>query len=148
MYYSLSNLHVMWEIDPWKPNECSHPSQEVFQSHLSTPMRCSSPRALTHLWTHSNKVSVSVTSWYPEDMQNMQWKHGGGCISLIACSIYKVIHKKYDDQLDKHDISSVILKYRCMHYFLLESKTPPFLRRSYMQDNMLIWSHRSNWLFY
>ena len=67
---------------------------------------------------------------------------------LIACSTYKVIHKKYDDQLDKHDISSVILKYRCMHYFLLESKTPPFLRRSYMQDNMLIWSHRSNWLFY
>ena len=33
---------------------------------------------------------------------------------LLKCSIYNVIHQKYDDLLDGHDNLSVVLKYCCI----------------------------------
>ena len=75
---------------------------------------------------------------------------------LIACSLCKVIHERYDNLLDKHDNVSIMLSnvhqegrlHECMHYFSVKSVYDkvviPFLGRSCVNDDMLIGFHRLN----
>ena len=77
----------------------------------------------------------------------------GGWIWLLTCTTYKVIHHKYDNLLEGYDNLSVILEspprrvyiYVCASFLHKEFYyiVTPFLGRSHMQYEMLIWSHKS-----
>ena len=87
-------------------------------------------RALTFPWTISYTLGIKATSGHHHlginicDLCNQNLEEDE-YHSLLTCSSYKVIFKKYDDLLDEHDNFSVIHKspprrvraHTCLHYF-------------------------------
>ena len=69
------------------------------------------------------------------------------CHLLISCSMYKVIHEKYDDLLDEHDNVNVILK--CPPRRVSTYVWELFSRREILlQSNSLIMDNKTSILCY
>ena len=104
------------------PYCCSQCIERIYPTTSYYPMRLGSSRALTLLRTCVHKLGVEVASWQHHPNVNLLEDE---YFLLLACSTYKVIRKKYDDLLDKHDnVSSSHFQQEgrantCMHYFML-----------------------------
>ena len=77
-----------------------------------------------------------------DDWQGMQWKRSEGWTSLLACSAYNVICKKYDDLLGRHDIWKFIQKTpRRMSTYVHALISP----KKFLLQNLFGQYHRQNW---
>ena len=117
------------------------------------PISLASQRVLMLLWTCLSKLGVDVASWH--QCTNMKICHvcNENLVEdeyhlLITCSTYKVICEKYDILNGHHTRISTKKGERicvCIIFTLSFSYrvVTPFLGRSHIQDDMLIWSHMS-----
>ena len=119
------------------------------QLHLTTTMSIGFWRSLTLLRACSHKLGVEEASWHNHrNMKMWNAKLVENESFILTCSAYS------DDLLDGHDNLSVMFKspprqlstYAHALFshreFLLRVVTL-FLRRSHIQDDVFIWSHKS-----